>query len=105
MSYQQLLQIKEILENHIGKENQISAGTIGPLIGVYEDHTHKKARQLILEAIKKFNLPVAGGNKGYYLLRNEEEFEDYKNSIIRRTEKTIENRVNTVDRAFRDYYE
>ena len=36
----QLNKIREILENHIGKENQISSGEIGPEIGIYEDATH-----------------------------------------------------------------
>ena len=51
MSHQQLTQIKEILKDHVGKENQISAGDIGPQIGVYEDPTHTKARKLILDFI------------------------------------------------------
>ena len=104
MSNQQYVQIKKIIENHVGKENQISAREIGRQIGIFEDATHTQARKLIMNTIKHFNLPAAGSSKGYYLLRNEEELEAYKQSIMRRINKTIENRVNTVDRAFRDYY-
>ena len=67
LSDTQLNKIKKILENHRGKEHQISAGEIGPQIGVHEDATHVQVRGLILQAIEKFSLPVAGGSRGYYL--------------------------------------
>ncbi len=65
----QLLKIKEILEKHLGKGNQISAGAIGPQIGINEDATHVQTRGLILQTIEEFNLPVAAGSRGYYLIK------------------------------------
>ena len=63
-----LKKIKRILEKHKGKSNQISAGKIGPQIGVEEDATHVQVRGLILQSIKEFCLPVAASSKGYYLI-------------------------------------
>ena len=60
-----LNRIKEILEDHVGKENQISSGDIGPEIGIHEDATHVQVRGLIREAIEKFNLPVMYKDIGF----------------------------------------
>ena len=99
----QLNKIKEILEIHRGKENQISAGEIGPQIGIHEDATHVQVRGLILQAIESFNLPVAGGNRGYYLIKDEYELEEYLINIDGRIDE-MQKRKNLVEEAFRKYY-
>jgi hypothetical protein len=65
----QLNKIKEIIEDHVGKENQISSGKIGPQLGIIEDATHVQVRNIIREAIETLKLPIGGGNRGYYLLK------------------------------------
>ena len=87
----QLLRIKEILESHRGKENQISSGKIGPQIGIYEDATHVQVRSLIRNAIEKLKLPVGGGSRGYYLIKDDNELEEY---YIR----NIDNRINKMQK-------
>jgi hypothetical protein len=99
----QLDEIKRILENHIGKENQISAGEIGPKIGIHEDATHVQVRDLIRQAIEIFGLPVAGGNRGYFLIKDKNELRDYVKNIEGRIEE-MQKRIILVERAFNTYY-
>ncbi|MBW1699652.1 MAG: hypothetical protein JRH18_17215 [Deltaproteobacteria bacterium] len=99
----QLHKIKEILENHIGKENQISSGEIGPEIGIYEDATHVQVRNLIREAIEKLRLPIGGGNRGYYLIKDRNELRQYTASIENRISE-MQRRKDLIEEAFDDYY-
>ncbi|MBW1692679.1 MAG: hypothetical protein JRJ41_00690 [Deltaproteobacteria bacterium] len=99
----QLLKIKEILENHRGKENQISSGKIGPQIGIYEDATHVQVRSLIRDAIDKLKLPVGGGSRGYYLIKDENELKACIRNIDNRIDK-MKKRKGLVESAFREYY-
>lgn len=72
-----LEQIKAILLNHKGKKNRITAGTIAETIGVVENATYAKTRALIFECAKKHKLPLAADTKGYYLITNKKEYDDY----------------------------
>jgi tetrahydromethanopterin S-methyltransferase subunit G len=98
-----LEKIKEILEKHRGEKNQISAGAIGPQIGIDEDATHVQTRGLILQAIEELNLPVAGGSRGYYMIDDERELQEYVNSINGRISE-MEKRKNLVQKAFGKYH-
>ena len=95
--------IKEILESHCGKHNQISAGVIGPQIGINEDSTHVKTRGLILQTIKEFDLPIAASSQGYYLIKDANDLQEYVSSIDGRISE-MENRKNLVQSAFGKYY-
>ena len=98
-----LRKIKEILEKHRGKNSQISAGVIGPQVGIEEDATHVQARGLILQAIQEFKLPVAAGSRGYYLIKDKNELEEYIRNIDGRINE-MKKRKNLVQNAFEDYY-
>ncbi len=100
----QLIKIKEIIEAHRGKENQISAGDIGPQIGIHEDATHVQVRSLIRQAIKIVRLPIAAGNKGYYLIKDEHELREYLQNINGRIAE-MEIRKTLVQEAFSTYYQ
>jgi len=100
---EQLNRIKEIIQNHIGKENQISSGEIGPALGIHEDATHVQVRSLIRETIEKLKIPIGGGNRGYYLIRNEEELQKYTEGIDSRVNE-MQRRKDMVEEAFRNYY-
>jgi hypothetical protein len=99
----QLRKIKEILERHRGKGTQVSAGDIGPEIGIREDATHVQVRGLILDAIQQYGLPVAGGSRGYYLISNQSELQAYLANIDGRIEE-MQKRRDFVSRAFKKYY-
>ena len=59
--------IKVELKNHIGKANKITSKQIAKIIGINEDATQAKTRALILECARRYELPLAAGNRGYYL--------------------------------------
>ncbi len=91
------------MKNHIGKENQISSGEIGPALGIHEDATHVQVRSLIHETIEKLKIPIGGGNRGYYLIKDEEELRNYTEGIDSRVNE-MQKRKNMVEEAFRNHY-
>ena len=103
MSNDILLEIKKILENHKGKSNAISSGEIARQLGLKQEDTHVEPRQYILEVIIKYKLPVAGTGKGYYLIANKNELEEYQESLDSRIEK-IRFRKAMVTKNFKTYY-
>ncbi len=72
-----LEKIKILLESHVGKGNEISAQVIEDEFGKSSDKTHKIARELIDECIEKYNLPVAANNRGYFIISNQQEYDEY----------------------------
>lgn len=98
-------QIKKILEAHVGKENMITAPEIADLIGITPGPSGVNIRDLILETIKKYKLPVVSSNRGYYLLKenDEEDLKRYLASLQRRALKMLERGI-LVTMAFQDYY-
>ncbi|WP_024861847.1 hypothetical protein [Ruminococcus flavefaciens] len=78
--------IKKILEEHVGKKNAISSAKIADIIGVSEDDTHVFTRDLLLQAAETYGLPLAASNRGYYLISNDTEYEEYMTSLDKRIE-------------------
>ena len=92
-------QIKDILMQHCGKSNAITSGEIADLIDINEDDTHAKTRAMILEAAKRYHLPLAADRNGYYLITNEEEYDAYMNNLDSR-EEGIEERKELITRNY-----
>ena len=46
-------------------------------IGIKEDDTHAKTRALIFETAKKYKLPLAANNRGYFLINTKAEYDEY----------------------------
>ena len=80
-----LEQIKEILKNHNGKRNPITSAEIAKIIGVIEDDTHAQTRALILECAEKYELPLAANSRGYYLISNQQEYDEYMTNLDSRS--------------------
>lgn len=75
-------QIRDILMQHCGKSNAITSGEIAVIVGInYEDDTHAQTRAMILDAVIRYNLPLAADNTGYYLITNDSEYYDYMNNL------------------------
>lgn len=85
--------IKQTLEEHRGKGNEISAGDIEELLGFSRDDTHAKGRRLIKKCAEKYNIPLAGNDSGYYIMINDEELNEYKANLCSRTEKIKEREI------------
>jgi hypothetical protein len=96
-------QIRDILLQHIGKQNQISATVIAEMIGVEPGGSGRNIRKLIFETIKKYNLPFGGSNRGYFLIEGKEELTEYINSLYSRNHYNME-RARIITAAFYRYY-
>ena len=83
-----LEQIKRIMEEHIGKRNAITSAEIADMLGIDEDDTHAITRDLLLQAAEAYNLPLAASNRGYYLIDNETEYEEYMRRVLSRAFST-----------------
>lgn len=76
-----LKKIRDILLLHEGKRNPITSAKIASKIGIIEDDTHAKTRALIRECVEKYELPLAASNRGYYLISNQQEYDEYINNL------------------------
>ena len=76
-----LEEIKQILENHIGRGNEISAQVFENKFGNPIDKTHRKSRELIEKCADKYHIPIASNDLGYYIISNEEELAEYKENL------------------------
>lgn len=97
-----LEQLKAILSSHQGKNNPITSAQIASSLNIEEDDTHAKTRTLIRECVQKYNLPVAAGNRGYYLITCSNEYEDYITNLDSRI-KGIEDRKEIITKNFKKW--
>ena len=95
-----LNQIRDILEHHIGKKNKITAAEIANLIGIEEDDTHAQTRALIFECAKKYGLPLAANNRGYFLINSDKEYNEYIENLNSRIDG-IEKRKRIITKNYR----
>lgn len=94
--------IKQIIEDHRGKGNEISAGVIEEMLGFPKDDTHAKGRRLIKKCAGKYNIPLGGNDSGYYIMINDEELKEYKANLNSRIEK-IKERERTMENNYREW--
>lgn len=82
--------VRQLLEQHRGKGNEISAGDIERLLGYPRDDTHVKGRKLVKQCAKQFGMPISGDASGYFLMTNESELNEYKANLQSRKKKIDE---------------
>lgn len=78
--------IMQTLIAHKGKDNAISSSRIAKEFNIPDDVTCFTTRRLVKEVIKEFGLPVASCSNGYYFITEENEYNEYMNSLIARIE-------------------
>ena len=93
--------IRAILGEHRGKGNEIASSKIAEMIGIEENATQAKTRQLILECVKQYCLPLASNNRGYFLIKNEAELNEYEANLNSRIHE-IEKRKKIVKQNYRE---
>jgi len=96
-----LEQIRDMLALHEGKRNPITSAEIAKKLHIVEDDTHAQTRALILECAIQYNLPLAAGNKGYYLIADQEEYNEYMNNLDSRN-AGIEERKRIITKNFKE---
>ena len=79
--------------------NKTSA-EIAKSLGIVEDDTHAQTRALILECAEKYELPLAANNRGYYLISDQQEYEEYMANLDSRS-AGIEQRKRIITKNYR----
>ena len=97
---EKLEKIKVLLESHVGKGNEVSAQVIEDEYGKSSDKTHRKARELIDACIEKYDLPVAANNKGYFIIANENDYDEYMANLDSR-KAGIDERKSVITKIFK----
>lgn len=95
-----LEKIRNILLLHKGKGNPVTSAEIARQIGIDEDDTHAKTRELVLNCIEKYKLPVAAGNRGYYIITSPQEYDEYIDNLDARI-AGIEDRKRIITQNFK----
>lgn len=96
-------QIRELLLNHPGKINMITAPAIAENIGIEPGPSGVEIRELITETIITYHLPVASSSRGYYLLEDSDDLKRYQKSLDGRTNKIIMRKL-LVTQYFNEFY-
>ncbi len=73
--------IKDILEQHCGKENAIPSHCISEEIGYPMEATQAVSRKAIHETAEEYDLPLLSCSKGFYLAETEDELAEYNENI------------------------
>ena len=92
--------IKEILEQHCGKENAIASHVISEEIGYPMEATQAVSRKEIHATAEEYDLPLLSCNKGFYLAETEEELAEYNENIDSRI-REMDRQRNLVNDSFR----
>lgn len=80
-----LEKIRDILLLHKGKNNPITSAKIASMIDIIEDDTHAQTRALILKCAETYKLPLAANTRGYYLISNRQEYDEYMANLDSRS--------------------
>ena len=84
-----LKKVRDILIACKGKKNAISSTEVAKLLDIKEKEkeTRSLTRRIILQAMKKYELPIASTNRnppGYFYIVNREELDEFTNSLQNR---------------------
>jgi len=85
--------IRDILLQHRGKENAITAKEISAKMGYPMEDTQSVSWYQIKKTEEKYNLPLVSGREGYYIAQTDEEMEKYNQNIRNRMEKMEQRRL------------
>lgn len=97
-------QIKDILLDHKGKKNGIKSPKLAELIGIDPGPSNVTIRKLILETMKKYQLPIAGNPAlGYYIIENKKELNESLKSLDSRIHE-ITNRKALIFHLYHKFY-
>lgn len=94
--------VKQLLEEHQGKGNSISAGEIEQILGYSTEDTHAKGRKLVERCMMEYGIPVGGDTSGYYIITNQAELNECKATLQSRAKK-IKDREKLMEKNFREW--
>lgn len=74
-------EVRDILMNHRGANNPITAKEISSMMGFDMEDTQHMCRQIIKRTMDMFSLPVISCTRGYYIANTDEEIQSYCDNI------------------------
>lgn len=93
-------QIREIILEREGKENAIFSSEIAEEVGIDEGDTYSKTRKYLRHLLNEEGIPIASNTgKGYWLIANQEELDNYVGSLERRARGIDNRKVSVLDAA------
>jgi hypothetical protein len=93
-------EIREVLLDHVGKENAIHSGEVAEMVGVEDEATHVRIREHLTELLEE-GLPLASNPAlGYWIIENQEELDSYVGSLERRARGVEQRKINVLDAAY-----
>lgn len=76
--------VKDILLDHRGEANAISAREISERLNENEVGSFPKTRMIVRDIMLEDQIPIASTNKGYYVVETEGELRDYVDQLEQR---------------------
>lgn len=90
MSYKE--QIRDLIVEHVGKENALNASEIAERVGIDEGDTYSRTRRYLTEILED-GVPLASSpHHGYWVVENQDELDNYVGALGRRARR-IDNRI------------
>lgn len=86
-------QVKEMLLNHRGKGNEITAREINEVVGLDNVGSFPQTRECIRDIILQERIPAIGGGNGFYIAESEEELKDALETLESRIINTTERKM------------
>lgn len=97
MSHKQ--EIRDVLLDHVGKENAINASEIAEIVGIDEGDTYSRTRRFITEILEE-GVPVASNpGHGYWIIETQDELDNYVGALGRRARQIDNRRIRVIDAA------
>ncbi len=84
--------VRSILRDHVGKDNAITSSEIAEKFDLDTHDSTPNTRAIIRHLVTKEGMPIAASGKGYYVIEDEEELEEYGQTLTNRADKIIERR-------------
>lgn len=91
--------IREIILEHVGKENAIHASEIADAVGINEGDTYSRTREYLKDILEE-GVPLASNpGYGYWVIANQEELDNYVGALGRRARRIDNRRLTVIDAA------
>lgn len=95
MSYtdEEYERVKELLLEHRGKGNGITSREINDVVGLDNVGSFPQTRECVRAVMFNEDIPVIGGNGGYYIAETEEELAGALDTLEKRIVRTAERKM------------
>jgi 5-formaminoimidazole-4-carboxamide-1-beta-D-ribofuranosyl 5'-monophosphate synthetase len=91
--------IREEIREHRGKGNPISSRELSEQFDIDEPNSFPRTRKVIRYLVLDENMPIAAGGRGYFLIANQEELNEYVARLASRENKIEERRISVLQAA------